>query len=151
LIGDPPIRIEQRRMSLTDERNPLATALGTYYPRHYVVAVIHDPSSASKALAALQEDGFTGAAAEICPGPEFIKNWSDFTAHRSRLARIANLYPAEEQSAVEEYLAEAENGASFVTVHTTMMDERDRARDILRNFGGHSIRYYGDRTITDLD
>jgi hypothetical protein len=138
-------------MSLSEEHSPLATALGTYYPRHYVVAVIHDPASATKALAALQGEGFADAAAEICPGPEFIKNWSDFTAHRGPLARIANLYPSEETSAVEEYLAEAENGASFVTVHATTLDDRNRARDVLRNFGGHSMRYYGDRTITDLN
>ncbi len=136
---------------MTDERNPLATALGTYYPRHYVVAVIHDTASATTALAALQGEGFADAAAEICPGPEFVKNWSDFIAHRGPLARIANLFPAEEQSAVEEYLAEAENGASFVTVHATTPDDRTRARDVLRNFGGHSMRYYGDRTISDLD
>ena len=136
---------------MSEERNPLATALGTYYPRHYVVAVIHDPASATKALTALQEQGFTDAAADICPGPEFIKNWNDFVAHRGPLARLANLFPAEEQSVVEEYLAEAENGASFVTVHATTTDDRNRARDVLRTFGGHSMRYYGDRTISDLD
>ncbi|HLL49294.1 MAG TPA: hypothetical protein VK356_01380 [Thermomicrobiales bacterium] len=136
---------------MSEECNPLATALGTYYPRHYVVAVIHDPVSATKALAALQGEGFTDAAAEICPGPDFIKNWSDFVAHRGPLARLANLYPAEEQSAVEEYLTEAENGASFVTVHAMTTDDRNRARDVLRTFGGHSMRYYGDRTISDLD
>jgi hypothetical protein len=138
-------------MSVTDVRNPLATALGTYYPRGYVVAVIHDPASATNALAALQGEGFVDTAAAICPGPEFVKNWSDFTAHRGPLARIADLFPAEEQSAVEEYLVEAENGASFVTVYATTPDDRNRARDVLRNFGGHSMRYYGDQTISDLN
>src|SRR5687768_4236563 len=74
-----------RRMSVTDVRNPLATALGSYYPRGYVVAVIHDPASATNALAALQREGFVDTAAAICPGPEFVKNWSDFTAHRGPL------------------------------------------------------------------
>ena len=136
---------------MTDERNPLATALGTYYPRHYVVAVFHDPAAAMNARTALQGEGFADAAAEICPGPEFIKNWNDFVAHRGRLARVADLFPAEERDAVEEYLAEAENGASFVTVHATTPDDRNRARDVLRNFGGHRTLYYADRTITDLD
>lgn len=135
---------------MTDERNPLATALGSYYPRHYVVAVIDNPASATKALAALLGEGFADAAAEICPGPEFVKNWNDFIAHRGPLARIADLFPAEERDAVEEYLAKAENGASFVTVHATSTDDRNRARDVLRNFGGHNMRYYGDRTISDL-
>ena len=136
---------------MTDERNPLATALGTYYPRHYVVAVFHDPAAAMNAPTALQGEGFADTAAEICAGTEFVKNWNDFVAHRGRLARVADLFPAEERDAVEEYLAEAENGASFVTVHATTPDDRNRARDVLRNFGGHRMRYYGDRTITDLD
>lgn len=135
---------------MTDEMNPLATALGTYYPRNYVVAVIHDPGAALKALDALRGAGVADAAAAICPGPDFIKNWSDFVAHRGPLARLANLFPAEEQSAVEEYLAEAEGGASFVTVQATTLDERNRASDLLRQYGGHAMRYYGDRTITDL-
>ncbi|MBA2598305.1 MAG: hypothetical protein M3Q50_11110 [Chloroflexota bacterium] len=136
---------------MAEERNPLATALGTYYPRHYVVAVLRDPAAATKALTALQGEGFAEAEAEICPGPDFIRNWNDFAAHRGKLARIANLFPAEERSAVEEYLAEAENGASFVTVHATTTEERNRARDLLRPFGAYGMRYYGDRTITDLE
>ncbi len=136
---------------MAEERNPLATALGTYYPRHYVVAVVNDPAAATKALAALQDAGFGDAVAEICPGPEFIKNWGDFVAHRGPLARIANLFPAEERDAVEEYLAEAENGASFVTVHVTSTADRNRARDLLKSHWGYDMRYYGDRTITDLE
>jgi len=135
---------------VSDQVNPLATALGGYYPRHYVVAVLDDPAMAIKALSALQSDGFSDAATEICPGPDFIRNWSDFVAHRGPLARLVNLFPAEEQSAVEEYLAEAERGASFVTVHATTTEERNRARDLLKQHGGHAMRYYGDHTITDL-
>ncbi len=136
---------------MSEERNPLATALGTYYPRHYAVAVVSDPAAAMKALAALQGAGFRDAAAEICPGADFIKNWGDFVAQRGSLARIADLFPAEERSAVEEYLAEAENGASFVTVHVTTTEDRNRARDLLKPFGAYGMRYYGDRTITDLE
>jgi hypothetical protein len=66
------------------------------------------------------------------------------------LARLANLFPSEEQSAIEEYLAEAERGASFVSVQAHSPDERSRARDVLKGHGGHAMRYYGDQTITDL-
>lgn len=135
---------------MTEEMHPLATALGTYYPRHYVVAVIHDPGAAMKALEDLRAAGFTDAAAAICPGAEFVQNWSDFVAQRGPLERLADLFPAEEQSALEEYLAEAKRGASFVTVRATTAAERERARDLLLRHGGHAMRYYGDRTIIDL-
>jgi hypothetical protein len=135
---------------VTEAKNPLSTALGTYYPKHYVVAVIDDPAGAAGALADLRAAGFAEAVAEICPGPTFIANWRDFAANRTFLQRAADLFPAEEQAAVEEYLAEAERGASFVTVHAPGQAERDRARAILHDRGGHAMRYYGDRTITDL-
>jgi hypothetical protein len=104
---------------MAEAKNPLSVALGTYYPRHYVVAAIDDPSQAAAALADLRAAGFSEAVAEICPGPTFLANWRDFAGHRTLLQRAADLFPAEEQAAVEEYLAEAERGASFVTVHCT--------------------------------
>ncbi len=133
-----------------DVKNPLATALGTYYPTHYVVAVFDEPARAVDALTALQGAGFAEAGVELCPGPEFLKNYRDFIEHRSFLERAAERIALEERTAVEEYLAEAERGASFVTVHAPQCADRDRARDILRDHGGHAMRYYGYFTLTDL-
>jgi hypothetical protein len=131
-------------------KNPLATALGFYYPRHYVVAVIDDPAKAIQALAALREAGFDDAAAELCPGPDFLTNYRGFVDGQNLFQRASRLFPVEEEDAVKEYLAEAERGASFVTVYTPKHDERDRARDLLKQHGGHAMRHYGERTITDL-
>lgn len=137
-------------MTDAETKNPLATALGFYYPKHYVVAAIHDPSRAIQAQAALTEAGFADSAAEICPGPDFVKNYRDFVDGQNMLQRASRLFPAEEETAVKEYLAEAERGASFVTVHAPEAAGRERARAILKEHGGHAIRYYGDRTISDL-
>jgi hypothetical protein len=135
---------------MTEATNPLATALGMYYPTHFLVAAVDDPAHAAQALTALQQAGFDEAAAEVCPGPEFLKNYRDFLDSRSLLERAEGLFPSEERTAVDEYLAEAERGASFVTVHTPERADRDRARDILLANGGHAMRYYGEHTITDL-
>lgn len=136
---------------MSETRNPIATALGTYYPRHYIVAVIDDPSVAARARDALSGDGFAEANVELCPGPDFVKNWNDYLGHRGIVARLADLFPAEEHEAITEYLGEANNGASFVMVHTPEHAGRDRARDILREYGAHGMRYYGDTTITELE
>jgi hypothetical protein len=135
---------------MAEAKNPLATVLGAYSPTHYVVAVVDDPAAASSALAALQAAGFADVAVELCPGPRFLENYRDFVAHRGPLERAEGLFPAEEQAAVTEYLAEAERGASLVTVHAPRREERARAREILAAHGGHGMRYYGDYTITDL-
>ncbi|HEX5498779.1 MAG TPA: hypothetical protein VFX03_06110 [Thermomicrobiales bacterium] len=135
---------------MTEGKNPLATALGVYAPTHFVVAVIDDPAKATGALAALKAAGFADAAVEICPGPQFLNNYRDFVAHRSLGERVESLFPSEEQAAAEEYVGEAERGASFVTAHAPQRADRDRARDILAAHGGHGMRYYGDNAITDL-
>jgi hypothetical protein len=150
LIGARVAVVARRACSMTEARNPLATALGTYYPRHYLVAVVDDPARAMEAMTALKGAGFAETVVELCPGPDFLKNYRDFEGHRSLLERAAGVFPSEEQSAVEEYLAEAERGASFVTVHVPEREERDRARDILHAHDGHAMRYYGEHTITDV-
>ena len=112
---------------MTEEKNPLATALGVYYPTHFVVAAFDDPASATGALAALRAAGFADAAVELCPGPRFLENYYDFVANRGLLERAAGLLPSEEPAAAE-YVAEAERGASFVSVHAPQRAERERAR-----------------------
>jgi hypothetical protein len=136
---------------MDEAKNPLATALGVYAPTHFLIAAIDDPATATGALAALQTAGFADAAVALCPGPQFLENYRDFVARRGLRERVEGLFPSEEQDAVKDYLAEAERGASFVSVHATERAERDRARDILATHGGHRMRYYGDHTITDLD
>jgi hypothetical protein len=116
-----------------------------------VVAVFDDPGAATRALAALLAEGFADSAAAICPGTDFIRNWTDFVSHRGPIERLADLFPAEEQSAIEEYLADAESGASFVTVHAIAPEERNGAGALLKKFGAHGLRYYGDHTIIDLE
>ena len=135
---------------MTEAKNPLATALGTYYPRHYVVAVVDDPSRAAGALAALKDAGFDDAAAEICPGAEYLKNYRDFVEGRNLFERLVGGFPSDERDAVEEYVAEAERGASFVTVHAVERAKRDQATELLKEHGGHAMRYYGENTITEI-
>ena len=128
---------------------PLATALGTYYPTHSIVAVFPHLAAALQAQSALTSAGFADSAA-ICPGPEFLENWGDFAGQRGPLERLVDLFPAEEQTALAEYVAAAEQGAAFVSVRTTTPGERSTATALLRSVGGTAMRYYGASTITDL-
>jgi hypothetical protein len=151
-VGD---RLEGRGSSTRTEsalittHAPLATALGTYYPQHYVVAVFPTLPAAMRARRELTNEGLADSAA-LCPGPEFLKNWSDFAAQRSPLERLADLFPAEEQAALGEYLAAAEHGAAFVTVQAATPSEGRKAAALLRRWGATAMRYYGENTITDL-
>jgi hypothetical protein len=127
---------------------PLATALGTYDPTHYIVAVFPNLAAALRAQRELTRGGFADSAA-ICPGLEFLENWGDFAGQRGPLERLVDLFPAEEQTALAEYLA-AELGAAFVSVRTKTPGDRSNATTLLRSVGGTAMRYYGESTITDL-
>jgi hypothetical protein len=128
---------------------PLATALGTYDPTHYIVAVFPNLAAALRAQRELTRGGFADSAA-ICPGLEFLENWGDFAGQRGPLERLVDLFPAEEQTALAEYLAAAEHGAAFVSVRTRTPGDRSNATTLLRSVGGTAMRYYGESTITDL-
>ena len=146
----PELKIWRWGHTMNDKQNLLATALGTYSPRQYLVAVFDDPGRATTALHALHEAGFADSSAAICPGQQFLANWTDFARHRGPLERLVDLYPSEEHVALEAYLAEAAQGASFVSVHLTEDRDITHTRDLLKPLGGHAMRYYGDLTITDL-
>lgn len=135
---------------MSEEGNPLTTALGAPFGRHYLIAVIHDGATADGACAALREAGFAEDNVVVCAGDVFAKNWNDYFTHRGLLTRAIDLFPSEERAAIEEYLDEARNGASFLLVHTPDHDGRDRARDVIAAHSGHAMRYFDERTIVDL-
>ncbi|MFN8589903.1 MAG: hypothetical protein U0031_00485 [Thermomicrobiales bacterium] len=135
---------------MSDERNPLTTAFGATFSRHYLIAVIHDGATADSTCAALRAAGFADGNVVVCAGDVFVKNWNEHFAHRGLLERALDLFPSEERAAVEEYLEEAGNGASFLLVHTPDRAGRDQAREVIVAHTGHAMRYFDDRTIVDL-
>ncbi len=136
---------------MTEFTGPLGTMLGTYYPKHFVVAVIHERSAAEEAVEALKDAGFDDEAVQLHTSQQVLDNHRAFQERRGLLQRVESLFPSEEADAVKDYLEEAEQGRSFITVHAPEPEPRARARDILKAHGGHHMRYYGDATITDLD
>jgi hypothetical protein len=135
---------------MNDTQGTLATSLGTYIPRHYLIAAFEDPAQAAGALRALIEAGFVESATAFCSGPDFLTSWKNAAGQRGFFARLAALFPSEEKEALADYLAEVDHGASLVSVHLSGHEEITRARDILKPLGAFDMRYFGDLTITDL-
>lgn len=135
---------------MSEAKGALATALGTFYPKHFVVAVVHEQPRAEEAIAALRQAGFGDEIVGLHTAEEVRGNHQAFMEHRRLGQRLTALFPSEETDALNEYLAEATAGANFVTVHAPAAEQQETAHDILKEHGGHAIRYYGDATITDL-
>ncbi|MDQ2651695.1 MAG: hypothetical protein M3Z20_01510 [Chloroflexota bacterium] len=128
----------------------LATSLGTSIPRHHLIAAFNDSAQATVALRALHEAGFAESATAFCAGPDFLTSWKDAAGQPGIFARLAALFPSEENEALADYLAEVSHGASLISVHLSGHEEIARARDILKPLGAFDTRYFGNLTIIDL-
>ena len=129
---------------------PGGAVFGTFFPRHYIVAVIHDAARAEAAAVGIREAGYDEGAVEVWSGERVLANHAAYLERHGLIHRLGNLFPGEESEVLEEYLGEARNGANFVTVLAPHPGLRETARAILQAHGGHAMRYYGNHTFTDL-
>jgi hypothetical protein len=127
-----------------------ATLWGTFYPRGYIVGVVHDWHKAEAAAAKLREAGFAEGEIHTHSGQDVLAHHEELMKNRNVAERIASSVPSDESAAVDEYLAEARRGSCFVTVHAPEQAQVARARDVLRDEGVHAMRHYERSTITDL-
>lgn len=127
-----------------------ATLWGTYYPRGYIVGVVHDWRKAEAAAAKLREAGFPEAEVHTHTAQDVLARHEEFQKNRNVVQRIAGAIPTDEGAAVDEYIDEARKGSCFVTAHAPERAQVARARDILWDEGVHAMRHYERSTITDL-
>ena len=123
---------------------------GVFNPKHFIVAVIDEKAPAEQAAAALGDAGFPPDDVRVIAGHQVLAAEITYKDQKGVLARLAGLFPTEEQAAVNDYVEEAERGAFFLAVKAPDHEQRTRARGILAAHGGHAMRYYGENTITDL-
>ena len=133
-------------------RGLFATMLGVWYPRDYLVAAI-DPDKGEAAVQALKSAGFGDNAINLHDGARVCRNVEAIYAQRTPLERakasIANAL-TDEGLMSQEYFSAAQAGASLLAVLAPDSRLVDQARRILASHGARRMRYYGDKTITDL-
>jgi hypothetical protein len=129
-----------------------AMMLGVWYPRNYVVAAI-DPPDGAAAVNALLSAGFGSNAVRHEDGARVLQIKEAITVQRTPLQRAAvNVSAAltDEGLMGQQYFDEAEAGASLIAVLAPEPRLVPQAREILARHGARRIRFYGDKTITDL-
>ena len=129
-----------------------AMMLGVWYPRNYVVAAI-DPSKGAAAEQALLSAGFGRNAIHLNDGARVLKIKETIGAQRTPLQRAAvNLSVAltDEGLMSQQYFDEAQGGASLIAVLAPESSLLAEARKILASHGARRMRFYGDKSITDL-
>ena len=129
-----------------------AMMLGVWYPRNYVVAAIDLPDGQA-AVNALLSAGFGSNAVRHEEGARVLQIKEAITVQRTPLRRAAvNVSAAliDEGLMGQQYFDEAEAGASLIAVLAPEPRLVSHAREILALHGARRIRFYGDKTITDL-
>lgn len=130
-----------------------ARSFGTFYPRHYVLAVYADAAAARRAVDALNAAGFAGDDVLTASGATVVAHEQAMEVGRGALARVgeqwARLYT--DASAASRRLRDAaEHGAAFVLAYAPEDDRVARAADALRPFGPDVLHHFGTFTVTKL-
>lgn len=129
-----------------------AQMLGVWYPKDYIVASM-DAAEGSAAVKALLEAGFGSNAVHLHGSARVCQNLAAIYEQRTPLQRAgATLGRAvtDEGIMAQEYFEDAKAGASLIAVRASEPRLAEEARQILAAHGARRMRFYGDRTITDL-
>jgi hypothetical protein len=129
-----------------------AQMLGVWYPKDYIVAAI-DATDGAAAVDELLAAGFGSDAihlhdsARVCAiGAAIYEQRTLMQSAGSALSRAVT----DEGLMSQEYIEQAKAGASLIAVRASEPPLADQARQILAAHGARRMRFYGDRSVTDL-
>jgi hypothetical protein len=121
------------------------------YPLHKVAAAIA-PSETDSVVAALEDAGFARDRIEVV----MAEDVSDLdepiggTGIRGFLTRFS-LSLGDELDEIEQARGELTHGHTLILVMVDGMAEQERAHAVLREHGGHAMRYFGRWAITSYE
>jgi hypothetical protein len=129
-----------------------AQMLGVWYPKDYVVAAI-DAAEGPAAVDELLSAGFGRNAIHLHDSARVCQTGAAIYEQRTPLQRAGAAFSralTDEGLMAQEYFEEAKSGASLIAVRASEPPLAATARQILASHGVRRMRYYGDKTITDL-
>jgi hypothetical protein len=134
----------------SSRRPPSAAAPRRPYPLHKIVAAV-EAGATDGVIAALTDAGFARDRIEIVtsrdvPGLDEPVGGSGLHGFLTRL----NLSAGDDLDALDQARRELAHGHALALVSVHDDAERDRVHTILREHGGHAMRYFGRWTITTL-
>ena len=139
-------------MTHESSRRPPSAAAGERppYPLHKIVAAV-EAGAADGVVAALTDAGFARDRIEIVtsrdvPGLDEPVGGSGLRGFLTRLGLSAG----DDLDALDQARRELAHGHALALVSVHDDAERDRAHTVLREHGGHAMRYFGRWTITTL-
>jgi hypothetical protein len=147
-VADAPTAASDR----VELKGLFAMMLGVWYPRNYILAAI-DPTDGAATVKELLSAGFGSNSVTLSDSARVAQIRAAIAEQRTPLQRAAsNVSRAltDEGLMSQEYFEEAEAGASLIAVLAPEPRLATEARQILAGHGARHMRFYGDKTITDL-
>jgi hypothetical protein len=129
-----------------------AQMLGVWYPKDYIVAAI-DAADGEKALAELLEAGFGRNAIHLHESALVCAIGASIYEQRTPIQRVGAAVSqavTDEGLMSQEYIEAAKAGASLIAVRASEPRLVEEARRILGAHEARRMRFYGDRSVTDL-
>jgi hypothetical protein len=126
--------------------------LGVWYPKNYILAAI-DATEGPAAMKELLSAGFGSNSVRLDDGARVGQIRAAIYEQRTPMQRAAATVSrtlTDEGLMSQEYFQEAEAGASLIAVLAPEPRLQTEARQILASHGARHMRFYGDKTITDL-
>ena len=122
------------------------------YPTDNLFAIIDNIDNAQKALQALSAVGFADEI-QVFHGEEGALRIDASGAKHGRLAQLRRLHQqvTVEREHAERYEQTVLQGHCVIAVHISDLERLEQARQILKEYGGHFINYYGRFGIRKLD
>ncbi len=133
-------------------RGLFAQMLGVWYPKDYLISAI-DAGKGQAAVEALRAAGFGDNAIHLHDGAKVSRNVETIYQQKTPLERVKTSIAraiTDEGMMSQEYFDEAKAGASLLAVMAPDPRLMEQARGILASHGARRMRYYDDKTITDL-
>ncbi len=140
---------------MTQDTNFPYTSLGVPYPKHYVVGVIDDLQEAERAVQALLQVGFTATDIRLRTGQEVLEVRREHDEQKPKLLTrivetINDASSDDELNETDVYAEEASEGHNILNVYARTSDQITSAQNVLAAHYAHTIKYFGDWTITEL-
>jgi hypothetical protein len=141
-----------------EETGVLAHLFGVWYPKHHVVGIIEDRSTADRAADALRTAWRDAGAPEDAvrlfhaeDAREAIRRTEGTygTAKRA-MAALSRGVGSEEGVADQDYQTAVNQGHNVLAVLAPIPEDVERARAVLADFNVQHLRYYGPVAVTDL-
>jgi hypothetical protein len=141
-----------------EETGVLAHLFGVWYPKHHVVGIIEDRSSADRAADALRTAWRDARAPEDAvrlfhaeDAREAIRRTEgSYGPAKRAMAALSRGLGSEEGVADQDYQTAVSQGHNVLAVLTPTPEDVERARAVLADFNVQHLRYYGPVAVTDL-